>query len=328
MSDDLTCLMRDVRERIHSRFCRLVFSDIRDEGLLRAYRHLMSYWVDSYRPTLTWLCNEICGGDPIKTISPSLVIYLTSAGIGIHDDIIDQSRVKQFQKTVPGLMGPDTALIAGDLLLVKGLLFVEGFIEDYDSVTFSSLIKVYRSYFTMLAEAEMKEVRARKRLDLEVSDYLSLLWDLSVDSYVCGLIGAITGGGSEEEKTALGFYGRNLGYLIRLRDEIKDVLNIEGGLKPRLLFESIPLALVYVCNKSSEYYREVGQIIGEGVWGRDAVERLLGLCYDVGSFDFIEGEMHRTRSKAIDCLSIFPDSSVREYLIKLTDLVSDVEYIK
>ncbi len=43
------------------------------------------------------------------------MVTLTSAGGGIHDDIIDRSVNKHFRNTVYGLYGLNSALLVGDL---------------------------------------------------------------------------------------------------------------------------------------------------------------------------------------------------------------------
>ncbi len=65
---------------------------------------------------------EAVGGRVSMAKEAGLMITLTAAGMGIHDDIIDKSQNKHFRETILGLHEIDNALLVGDLLLIKGLL--------------------------------------------------------------------------------------------------------------------------------------------------------------------------------------------------------------
>ncbi|MFQ5759241.1 MAG: polyprenyl synthetase family protein, partial [Candidatus Bathyarchaeia archaeon] len=85
---------------------------------------MTKYWQDRARPTLLSLCCEAVGGDPEATIPVAIPLSLISGGIDIHDDIIDQSKIKDGRPTVYGKFGEEIALLVGDALLFKGLTFL------------------------------------------------------------------------------------------------------------------------------------------------------------------------------------------------------------
>jgi len=57
-------------------------------------------------------------------------------------------------------------------------------------------------------------------------------------------IGAILGGGSKKELENLGKYGKALGILIMLRDDLIDIIDIEEA-RHRIERESLPLPIIY-----------------------------------------------------------------------------------
>jgi geranylgeranyl pyrophosphate synthase len=58
-------------------------------------------------------------------------------------------------------------------------------------------------------------------------------------------VGAIIGGGSADEVEALGSFGRHLGTVCILRDDLEDTFNDLWELRSRILRESLPLPIVY-----------------------------------------------------------------------------------
>lgn len=92
-----------------------------DDALLDIFKVINSRWMDSVRSSLTWYSCKIIGGEPEKTIIPSLLFSISGCGTGIHDDIIDKTCLKHFKKTIPEIYGTKKALVAGNLLLVQGL---------------------------------------------------------------------------------------------------------------------------------------------------------------------------------------------------------------
>ena len=66
----------------------------------------------------------------------------SSAGGGIHDDILDKSSHKHFRKTVLGKYGLDSAVLVGDLFILKGWTMIQGLIKkNINKLTLQRLLK-------------------------------------------------------------------------------------------------------------------------------------------------------------------------------------------
>jgi geranylgeranyl pyrophosphate synthase len=90
------------------------------EEVCRALTFFKSYWHDVARPAIISLACEAVGGNSDLTAQVGKALVLISGAFDIHDDIIDQSRVKGSRSTVVGEHGNDVALVVGDALLVEG----------------------------------------------------------------------------------------------------------------------------------------------------------------------------------------------------------------
>lgn len=205
---------------------------------------ITEYWQDLARPTLLSLCCEAVGGDPEITVPIAVPMILISGGIDIHDDIIDHSKTKRFRPTVYGNFGPDIALLAGDALLFKGLTLLHEAVENrVPAEKMPAVIDTVDKMFFELGDAEALELKFRRRVDITPDEYLRVVEKKAADVEAHTRISAILGGGSINEIEALGNYGRFLGMILILRDDLLDVTDSKETLN-RIENECLPLPIL------------------------------------------------------------------------------------
>jgi len=209
------------------------------------------YWQEQARPTILSVACEAVGGDPEATIPIAVPIILVSGATDIHDDIIDQSKRKYGKPTVYGKYGKDLALLVGDALLFKGLTLLSEFSKELlvPSEKMNNIVKVIKNTFFELGNAEASELRFRGRFNVTPEEYLRLIEKKAADVEACTRIGGILGGATVKEVEALGDYGRILGTILLIADDIKDLLHIDE-LKHRINNENLPLPLIYALQES------------------------------------------------------------------------------
>ena len=212
----------------------------------KALTYFMSqYWKDVFTPTLLSLVCEAVGGDPNITTSIAIPVILISGAIDIHDDIIDQSKIKESRPTVLGKFGKDTALIAGNVLLFKGFtLLCEAIGKEIPVEKAAVIADIIRRMFFELADAEALELDFRGRIDVTPEQYLHVARKKAADVEALTRISAILGGASKEEIEALGEYGRLLGMMMILRDDLIDMADYEEAVH-RIKREHLPLPILY-----------------------------------------------------------------------------------
>jgi geranylgeranyl pyrophosphate synthase len=206
---------------------------------------ITEYWHDLARPALLSLCCEAVGRDPDITTPIAIPMTLISGGIDIHDDIIDESKIKGSRPTVLGKFGKDIALLVGDALLFKGFaLLYEAVEKGIPAEKLAAIIAIIKNTFFELGDAEALELQFRGRMDVTPEDYLRVLRKKAADVEAHTRISAILGDASKEEIEALGEYGRLLGMLILLRDDLIDMIDFEEIVN-RIKREHLPLPILY-----------------------------------------------------------------------------------
>ena len=237
-----------------------------------ALKFFMSYWKDTARPTLMSIVCEAAGGNEEIIVPVAASIVLISGGIDIHDDIIDRSETKLSHLTILGKFGGDIALLAGDALLFKGLtLLCESVKKKVSAEKISVVFKLINRMFFELGDAEAVELQFRGRTDISPEEYLRLVRKKAADVEALTRISAILGGGSEEEIEKLGEYGRLLGMILILRDDMWDTTDF-AETSHRIKNECLPLPILYALQFEETKPRVASIILKESITRRDARE--------------------------------------------------------
>jgi len=220
--------------------------EIECKEVREALRYFMTeYWHDVARPALLSLACEAVGGDPEITTPIAIPMTLISGAIDIHDDIIDQSKIKGSRPTVFGKFGKDIALLVGDALLFKGFTLLHKAVEKgIPAEKVAVIIDIIKNAFFELGDAEALELQFRGRMDVTPEEYLRMVRKKAADVEAHTRISAILGGGSKEEIEALSEYGRLLGMIIILRDDWMDMADFEE-IAHRIKRECLPLPSLY-----------------------------------------------------------------------------------
>lgn len=245
-----------------------------------ALKYFMTeYWQDLARPTLLSIACEAVGGSPDITTSIAVPMTLISGAIDIHDDIIDQSKRKRGKLTVYGKYGKDLALLVGDALLFKGLILLNKVANgDIQAGKMKTLVNIVKNMFFELGDAEALELEFRRRFDITPEEYLHVVEKKAADVEAHTRIGAILGGGTEKEIEALGCYGRLLGIILILADDIEDLFDLDE-LKHRINNEYLPFPLFHAL-QNSKFKSQILQILSKKTLTKRDIQKISEIVYE------------------------------------------------
>jgi len=254
------------------------------------------YWHDVTRPALFSLVCEAVGGDPKITTPVAISMTLISGAIDIHDDIVDQSKNKGSRPTVYGKFGKNIALLVGDALMFKGFTALYAAVEKgVPAEKLAVISEIIKKTFFELGDAEALELQFRGRTDVTPEDYLYVVRKKAADAEAHTRISAILGGGSGEEIEALGEYGRLLGMLVILRDDMIDMLDPEETVH-RTKKEHLSLPILYAL-QNPEMKSVIRSILKKTITTKDA-EKLSTIVDKAGGFARVNDYMNKLAENA------------------------------
>ena len=250
------------------------------QRIKQAMVYFSEYWRDLARPTLISVCCEAVGGKSGMTTLAAASVTLICGAIDVHDDIIDKSKRKMSRPTILGKFGKDVALLVGDELLFEGFLLLNRTCKDIKKEKSAKIHQVISSMFFEMGNAEALELQLRNKMDVTPNEYLSLLNMKAADVEACARIGAIIGNASEKEINVLGKYGRTLGMIMILRDELADVAEYEE-LSNRIKNEPLPFPILLAL-QDTEIRPKMHHIISKEKIKKGDVEKILEMIQREG----------------------------------------------
>ncbi len=212
--------------------------------LREALEHYLTSWRIFTHPGLFSLACETVEGDLDTVASAQAALAMMAAAFDIQDDIIDKSKVKSDTPTVYGKFGVGMAILLGNAFLIEGFKLLTDASKMFPREKEQKVLDKTKQLLFELGNAHALEVGMKKKGNITPSEYLKITEmkaaGLEVDMY----LGAVFGGGKDDEVQILAKVGRILGILATLRDDLIDVFDIEE-LCQRVAVNDLPLPLIF-----------------------------------------------------------------------------------
>jgi geranylgeranyl pyrophosphate synthase len=272
---------------------------IESKEVQEALKYFMTeYWHDTARPALLSLTCEAVGGDPDITTPIAIPMSLISGAIDIHDDIIDQSKSKWSRPTVYGKFGENVALLVGDALLFKGFTLLHDAVKKgVPAEKIAVISDIIKKTFFELGDAEAIELQFRGRTDISSEEYLRLVRKKAADVEAHTRISSILGNGTQKEIEELSAYGRLLGMLIILNDDLADMLDFDEFVN-RIKNEHLPLQVIYALEKSRDK-SEINLILQKKKKTKSDVKKIVNFTNNTEGPVFVAEKMKSIADEAI-----------------------------
>ncbi len=201
-------------------------------------------WPNRQHPALLSLACEAVGGDPHAPDRASAGLVLLTGAADAHDDIMDHSQTKAKQPTLYGKYGLDTTLLAGDILLLKAQTLLNVACQNLPPKTQQTIHTTIENAFVEIACAVDQERKLKDNFHIDPKQYWRIIEAKGAVSDAFAQVGALFGQAIPEQVGALGKFGRTLGVLMAVKNEIFDLLNPQE-LGHRVRYETLPLPVLY-----------------------------------------------------------------------------------
>ncbi len=219
-----------VSKRIHDILEELGRTEIvsaRSEELIRApVLHLFLRDGKLMRPLLVLLSAGGAGGDT-DTAEPlvraaAAVEILHTASLA-HDDIVDGSASRRGSASLHAKYGTSTAVLVGDLFYARFFQEIAS-LQGASADVRNELLRIFLAVTARMCQGEIIEegIRAAGR-SATMEEYLGIT-EAKTASLVsaCCKAGAMLGGASTPAVSAMADYGRELGLLFQVADDLRD----------------------------------------------------------------------------------------------------------
>lgn len=263
-------------------------------------------------PILLSLACEAVGGDPEEATTVEAAMILIMGGVDIHDDLIDQSKEKDLRQTVYGKFGKHIALLVGDALLIKGFKLLYDAGQSIPVQKMTKIFDVVNETFFELGDAEALEVNLRKKILVTPQEYMHVIKMKASIAEAQAKIGAIIGCGVSERINTFGTYGKILGILLTIRDDIIDVFE-PYELRSRVVNECLPLPILYTL-QNPKNKEKISHIIHKDEITKKDVAKLVEIVFKDKKVQDLLISMRQLANEAIRALSDLPNGKHKQNL--------------
>ena len=211
------------------------------------------------RPIITLLAAESVGQIDENVYAGACAIELLHTESVIHDDIIDNETQRRHKDPFHIKYGYNTSVLTGDFVL--GLILNISSRLDKARVT-----KDLATAAMLMSEGEVLEGKLEESEDVTFEDYIKVMDYKTATAFeMAAKLGAVIGGGSEEEISGLAEYGKNIGIAYQIKDDLMDWKNedklfnllVKKSSDPRVVFNKMEELLKSYAEKATESLRKV-----------------------------------------------------------------------
>ena len=306
----------------------------RPEVLYMAARHLIDAGGKRLRPFLLLRSCSLVGGEQKDVVPLAVAIELLHNFTLIHDDVMDNDDFRRNVPTVHKLWGIPIAIASGDLLFAKVYESVIKWAEDgkqsYERVM--AIIDRLNRATISICEGQVLDVSYVSIIDVKEEDYFNMIGGKTAALLRSSAeIGALAGGGNEEEVHLLGEFAYNAGLAFQLVDDYLGATANEKVLgKPvgsDLREGKKTLIIVHALSHASpEERRRILEALGNKRISPEDLREVNEILRSLGSLSYTMNRAREYVVKAKRSLEGLSECDAKRDLVELVDFIISRRY--
>lgn len=279
-----------------------------------------------HRPLICVAAAHAVGGDHRRAFSSGAAIEHFHTAALIHDDIADDAELRRGEPCMHLRIGEGLAINAGDLALsiVNGIVMRDPLLDDATKVRVA-LELVSMAQYTVEGQALDIGWAKDGRYDLSLDDYFTMAVHKTAhySGAVPLAVGAIVGGGSEEQTEGLRQFGLDTGLAFQIQDDVLNLVGTEEQTKKDFRNDITEgkrtLIVVHALSNSDERERLI-EILSSRTKDPAQLEEAVAIMERSGSIDYARDYAEELVNSAKERITTILDTSLsRDLLVSMAD---------
>ena len=289
--DRLSIIKRPIKADLE-RFVNLFEKSLtHDYGLLaQVLDHIRQRAGKRMRPMLILLMAKHFGGITDATQYAAVGLELLHTASLVHDDVVDDSAERRGQSSVNAEYNNKVAVLVGDYILSTALLNVA--LTD-NQIIVKRLAELGRT----LASGEILQLSNIQNTEISEDVYYDVIIQKTAALFeACCTIGALSAGGSDEDIEKASLFGRNLGIMFQIKDDIFDYSQSSEIGKPTgndMAEGKLTLPVIYALNSTgNDNMRALAMKVKDRTVTPDEITMLVDFTKKNGGIEYAEKRMN------------------------------------
>lgn len=277
------------------------------------------------RPLFFILCCQICNYHESDIYPLSTIFECIHAASLLHDDVLDNASFRRGRSSANKIWGNSAAVLVGDFLFTKSSRIA---VEKKQV----ELLKILVDTAVVMTEGQALELHNTYNCNMTRSEYMGIITSktAALISAACAS-GGIVAGAKQAMIQSLRNFGLNMGIAFQIVDDVLDytdpVRKSGKQIGNDLREGKVTLPLIYTLTYLGKGERDrLEHLFRNGKASENEYLRIRELVQDNGAINKCRKDAQHYVDLAETYLSLFPDSPIKDSLLKLNQFVVDRSY--
>lgn len=273
------------------------------------------------RPLISILAAKALDVHSDKMIQSATIIEFIHTATLLHDDVVDESLMRRGKKTANAMFGNAASVLVGDFLHTRSFQMMA-------QLQNLQVIEAISNATNIIAEGEVLQLINCNDPKITEKIYMDVIYCKTAKLFEVAItLVGILGDQSKEIQTALTNYGKYLGTAFQLTDDVMDYCSDATQMGKNTgddLGEGKPtLPLIYaIKNGTPDQSALIVDAITNGN-GLEHFDAIMEILKETNAFGYTKERAIEEANKAVDALSVIPESTYKEALISLAYIAAD-----
>ncbi len=283
--------------------------------------HLIASGGKRIRPVLLLLAARTCNANlPAQAYNLSAAVELIHSATLLHDDVVDTSEIRRGKKTANAIWDNKPSILVGDYLF---------------SIAFQLMVKsenlrildLLAKASSIMADGEVMQLENSNNIEISQEKYLEIIFGKTAVLFSAATeCGALINNSAEPQVLALKEFGKNLGIVFQIIDDVLDYQAQEKDLGKDIgndFFEgkiTLPIILAYK-NADEKDKKIIKNLLEENLMASQKDQnkflQIMDLLSKHKGFEQSLQLAKNYQEAAIKNLSIFADSIHKQHLLEI-----------
>ena len=277
-------------------------------------RYIVAAGGKRLRPALLLLMCGALGYKGEQRLNLAAVVEFIHTATLLHDDVVDESTLRRGRETANEAFGNPASVLVGDFLYSRAFQMM---VDAGDM----RIMRTLSEATNVIAEGEVQQLMNMHDASLSEEEYVRVIRSKTAKLFEASArLAALLSQSPPEVEAACADYGQALGTAFQVIDDVLDydgdVAEMGKNLGDDLREGKVTLPLIIAMQRGTEQERQTLQEAIE-TGGTDKMAEIVAIVQRTGALDATRATAAVQAQRAVNALSVLPDTPYREALLKL-----------